>query len=735
MTIEEKVAQMLAVWDGKSKLVDPRGEFSPAGAADVLRNGMGQITRVSDGKERGGKRRTAGETVLFANAIQRWVLENTRLGIPVMFHEEALHGLAARGGTHFPVPIALASTWDEDLLQRVFTIAAREARSRGAQHVLAPVLDLARDPRWGRTEETYGEDPFLVSRLGLAAILGYQGPGPALTPAHVFATAKHYAAHGPHEGGINTAPSNYSERILRDQLLVPFEAAVTQGHIMAVMPSYNEIDGVPSHANTWLLDRILRQEWGFTGVIVSDYNGIDQLFRRHAVAGSLAEAAKQAIEAGVDLELPDPIAYPSLVDQVKQGSVSEAALDRSVTRMLRAKFLAGLFESPYADPEAVEHASNTPPDQQVALEAARKPIVLLKNAQGLLPLDRTRIKTLAVIGPNAEDVHLGGYSEDPGRGVSVLQGVRTRLGSGVTVTFAEGCRITEHKPDWSGDKVVPGDPALNRRRIQDAVPVARAADVVLLVLGTNESTSREAWADNHLGDVATLDLTGQQDELVRAIVATGKPVVVLLLNGRPQSISEIAETVPAVLEGWYLGQEGGTAVADVLFGDVNPSGKLPISIPRSVGQLPVYYDRKPTSFRDYLFTARAPLYPFGHGLSYTRFTLDALTVAPAAIGTAGSAVVRVNVSNTGTRPGDEVVQLYIRDRVSSVTRPIKELRGFARVSLEPGEMKTVTLPVGPSALWFTNREMQRMVEPGTFDIMVGSSSETTLSTTLEVRAN
>ena len=734
MTLEEKVAQTVALWSGKSALVDENGEFASAKAAGVLGQGLGQMTRPSDGRERKNRKRDPRETVAFVNAVQKWVMENTRLGIPVMFHEEALHGLAALHGTSFPVPIALASSWDPDLVERVFTVAAREARARGAQQVLAPVLDLARDPRWGRTEETYGEDTYLASRIGLAAVRGYQGRGasPALAPERVFATAKHFTGHGSHEGGVNTAPVLIPRRVLIDEHLPPFETAVREGRIAAVMPSYNEIDGLPSHANGWLLQEILRERWGFDGLVVSDYNGVDQLEGRHRVAGSPADAAKRALEAGVDLELPDRRTYATLVEQVRAGHVAEATLDRAVARMLRLKFLAGLFEHPYADEDEAVRVTNAPAHQQLALEAARRSIILLQNRGNVLPIDRARVGTLAVIGPNAADVHLGGYSEDPGRGVSVLQGVRDKAGPSIKVVYAEGTRITEEKASWTSDKVVAGDPAANRKRIAEAVKVARGADVVLLVLGTNESTSREAYSDNHLGDMATLELIGQQNELAEAIAALGKPTVALLLNGRPQAIGRLAELVPAILEGWYLGQEGGTAAADVLFGDVNPGGKLPITIPQSAGHLPAYYSRKPSSFRNYLFSSRGPLFPFGHGSSYTTFTLDGLTITPETMPAAGTASVSVTIANTGARAGDEVVQLYIRDEVSSVTRPVKLLRGFERVTLAPGEKKTVTFTVGPDALAFTNEDMHRVVEPGTFEIMVGTSSETSLSGKLTV---
>jgi beta-glucosidase len=615
------------------------------------------------------------------------------------------------------------------------SVAALEARARGTHEVLSPVIDLARDPRWGRTEETYGEDPYLVSRLGVAAIRGYQGSSQTLARDKVFATAKHFAVHGPHEGGINTAPGNFSERLVRDQYLLPFEAAVTEAGVMAVMPSYNEIDGIPAHKNRWLIDRVLRQEWGFQGMVVSDYYAVEQMMSRHGVASDLADAARQSLGAGVDIELPDPQAYPRLVELVQSGRVSEADLDRSVARLLRAKFLAGLFENPYVDPDRAEQVSNAPEHQALALEAARRSIVLLKNDGGALPLDRKKVRTIAVVGPNAKGVRLGGYSSDPGRGVDILQGIRDKAGAGVRVLYAEGVRITEHEPNWTSDKVVFGAPALNRKRIAEAAATARQADVAVVVIGTNESTSREAWSDQHLGDVADLSLTSQQDELVDAVRATGKPVVVVLINGRPLAITRIAETVPAILEGFYLGQEGGTALAEVLFGDVNPGGKLPISFPRHVGQLPVYYDRKPTSYRPYLDLTREPLFAFGHGLSYTTFQLDNVKVDPPRIGVAGRATVTVDVTNAGARAGDEVVQLYIRDRVSSVTRPVKELRGFERVSLAPGEKRTVRFMLGPEALRLTDESMARLVEPGLFEVMIGTSSTSLIKASLEVAGN
>jgi beta-glucosidase len=736
MTLDEKIAQLQGIWNQTSRIQNADGTFNAGGAKAVLGNGIGQVSRPSEiaRTPTGPRLRTPRQQAEFTNAIQKWVVENTRLGIPVLFHEEALHGLAALQGTHFPVPMGLGSSWDPALVERVMTVAAREARSRGAQLVLSPVVDLGRDARWGRIEETYGEDPYLVTRFGIAAVRGYQGTTLPLPRDRVFATLKHLAGHGTHEGGINTAPSFVPERQLRAELLRPFELVLRDAQAFAVMPSYNEVDGVPSHANRWLLQDVLRGEWGFGGLIVSDYYGIEQMVSRHRVATDRADAARQAIEAGIDIELPDPNGYPEIPGLIKSGRLKAADVDALVTRVLRAKFVAGLFENPYADAAEAERLANNAAHQAVALDAARRSLVLLKNTGNLLPLDRGRIKTLAVIGPNAKGVHLGGYSRDPGRGVDLLTGITAVAGSGVSVLYSEGTRITEDEPNWDRDAVTLGDPARNRQRIQEAVAVARRADAIVLAIGTNESTSREAYGDNHLGDAASLALMGNQEELVDAMLQTGKPVVVVLINGRPQAMPRVAERVPAILEAWYAGQEGGTAIAEALFGVVNPGGKLPISFPRETGQTPVYYNRRPTSFRGYVDLTREPLWPFGHGLSYTTFTLANPRVAPATIGPVDRATVSIDVTNTGSRAGDEVVQLYIRDVVSSVTRPVKELAGFERVTLKPGETRTVTFTLGPDALSLVDRSMKRVVEPGVFDILLGTSSATTLSSRLEVVA-
>jgi beta-glucosidase len=733
MTLEEKVAQLTCLWMNRPQVnpqgdfANDRGEFSPQKAAVIMKHGIGQIARQREQKD-------PRQGAMFANAVQKWLIENTRLGIPAILHDEILHGHMAKGSTSFPQPIALATTWDPEFISRVFTAGALETRARGSHQVLGPNLDLGREPRWGRTEETYGEDPYFTSRMAVAIVRALQGTGPGIDSNHVIATAKHFAAHGQPESGTNIAPANFSERVLREYFLPSFKAAVKEAGIMSVMPSYNEIDGVPSHANKWLLQKILREEWGFKGHVVSDYYAIPQMVDLHHVASDKNTAAKIAIEAGVDTELPDPDAFSTLVTLVKDGRVSEATLNQAVARNLRAKFLLGLFENPYVDVERAVQVTNSSEHRALAAEAARRSITLLKNQNNMLPLNRNTLKSIAVIGPNAAQVHLGGYSDDPGRGVSVLQGIKDKVGNGVKVAYAEGCKITKEGGNWVADTAHLSDPVEDQKLIAEAVAVVRNADVALLVLGGNEDTNKEGWADNHLGDRDSLDLVGRQNDLVKAVLETGKPTIVVLINSGPLSINYIAENVPAILEGFYLGQETGVGVADVLFGDYNPAGKLTISFPRSVGQLPLYYNRKPTARRGYLFADKEPLFPFGFGLSYTTFAYSNLKINPARIGVGGETKVSVTVTNTGRRAGDETVQLYIRDLVSSVTRPIKELKDFKRISLMPGESKSVDFLITPEKLSFLDLNMKSVVEPGWFDIMVGTSSVKYETVKLEVVA-
>ncbi len=723
MTVEEKVAQMLCVWgQKKSILFDHDGKLQLSNLGQYLKDGIGQMGRLSDT----GGGLSAVEMAELANALQRFFVEETRLGIPAVFHEECLHGLAAKEATSYPQPIGLASTFNPELLEEIYTAIAQDARSRGAHQALTPVLDVARDPRWGRVEETFGEDPYLISRLGIAVIKGFQGDGEFRDKKRVIATLKHFAAHGQPESGTNCAPVNVSERLLRDTFLYPFREVIQKAGAMSVMASYNEIDGVPSHANKWLLRDVLRDEWGFKGYVVSDYYAITELHLKpetesHAVAASKSEAALLSAQAGVNIELPDVDCYPHLTDLVAEGKLRESVLDELVGSMLEYKFRLGLFDDPYVNPEAIKNDLKLEKDRKLALRAARETITLLKNGGNLLPIDLKKVSTVAVIGPNANRRVLGGYSGTPKFYTTVLDGIREKAGSNAKVIYSEGCKVTVGG-NWNEDSVVLPDPEENRKLIAEAVETARKADVAILALGDTEQTSREAWSRIHLGDRADLDLVGMQNDLVKAVLATGKPVVVLLFNGRPNSINYVNDHVPAILECWYLGQETGVAVADVLFGDYNPSGKLPISIPRSAGHIPVYYNYKPSARRGYLFGDVTPLYPFGFGLSYTAFSFDNVRLKKGTISVKESTSVLVDVKNAGKREGEEVVQMYVHDVFSSVTRPVKELKGFSKISLKPGETKTVEIPITPEHLQFTNIDMKLTVEPGEFEIMVGNSS-------------
>ena len=725
MSLEEKAAQMFCIWQKKPQtLVDADGNFDLAKARQAFKDGhgLGQVGRPSDS----GKGLNARKMAETTNAIQKFFIENSRLGIPVVFHEECLHGHAAVDGTSFPQPIALASTFNPDLIESIFTATALETRARGGHQALTPVVDVARDPRWGRVEETYGEDPFLVSRLGIAAVRGFQGDATFRDKTRMIATLKHCVGHGQPESGMNCAPADVSMRVLRETFLFSFKEALQKGDAISVMPSYNEVDGVPSHANKWLLRDVLQKEFGFKGYYVSDYFAIWELGYRpdthgHFVAADKKESAKLAVEAGVNIELPDPDCYLELVNLVKKRVLKESQLDGLIAPMLLWKFKLGLFDDPYVDPATAERVVGCDDHINLARQSAREVITLLKNEGGLAPLDLSKYKTIAVIGPNADRTLLGGYSGVPKHEVTVLEGIKARVGDRAKVVYSEGCKITIGG-NWNQDAVFPSNPEEDRKQIAEAAEVAKRADVIILAIGGNEQTSREAWMLSHMGDRASLDLIGRQEELVKAMLATGKPVVVLLYHGRPNSINYLVQHVPVIFECWYLGQENGHAVADVLFGDVNPGGKLPISIPRSAGHLPVFYNYKPSARRGYLFDDVSPLYAFGYGLSYTTFAIQNVRLEKKTIRVNGSTRVIADVTNTGTREGTEVVQVYIRDVVSSVTRPIKELKGFQKITLRPGEKKTIRFDITPDRLAFYDVNMKYVVEPGEFFIMVGNSS-------------
>jgi beta-glucosidase len=734
MTLEEKIAQITTVWTTKLEMFDRNLRFDAAKASALHPHGIGQFGRPSDGRAGSPHQHGLGiaQTVDLVNAVQRHALEKTRLGIPVLFHEEGLHGYQAKEATSYPQAIALASSWDPALVRQVYNIVAREIRARGVHLVLAPVVDVARDPRWGRIEETFGEDPYLVAEMGVAAITGFQGDALPLAKGKVFATLKHMTGHGQPESGTNVGPANISERVLREVFFPPFEQAVRRTQVRAVMASYNEIDGVPSHANHWLLNDVLRGEWQYKGAVVSDYNAIEQLADLHHIVPDHAAAATKALRAGVDMDLPDGVAFRTLLDSVRAGRVTEKEVDVAVRRTLEMKFLAGLFEEPFANARVAQRVTENAEARALAAHAARRSVVLLKN-DGMLPLDVTRINTLAVIGPNAAAIRLGGYSGRPRRAVSVLDGLQAKLGGRLKIVHAEGARITEGD-DWWADEVKLADPGENGQRIAAAIELASLADAIVLVLGDTEQTSREAWDFDHMGDRASLDLVGDQNLLAEAILGLGKPTTVVLLNGRPLATNVIAQRANALIEGWYLGQEAGTAMADILVGDANPGGKLPVTIARSAGQLPLFYNRKPSARRGYLFETTEPLFPFGFGLSYTTFTISPPRLSATTITPTDSVDVSVEVRNTGKRAGDEVVQLYVRDRVSSVTRPVLELKGFQRVALAPGETKRVDFKITPEALSFWDAQMKRTVEPGEFEILVGPNSVDLKSAVLTVAA-
>jgi len=726
MTVDEKAAQLCFINAGNS-LFDARGDIDEGKVLDMFKDGIGSVSfsQVKMPME---------QAIKLDNALQRILIEKTRLGIPCLFIGEGLHGFMGVGSTSFPQAIALGSTWDTTLIERVFSATALEMRVRGFHQALSPVLDLAREPRWGRTEETYSEDPYLTARIGKAAILGFQGHNIMIGNEHVIATLKHFAGHGQGEGGNNTSPVLCDERYFRENHLYPFEIAVKEANVKSVMPSYNEWSAIPNHSNPWLLKTVLRDEWGFDGHVISDQGGIEDLYRKHFVAETPDDATRMALQSGVDLEIMDVTSYyRTLPGLVKKGIVSEKDLDIAVRHVLLDKFRLSLFEFPYADLEKARAATNNQEHKDLALKAAQESIVLLKNDNHLLPLNAAKIKNMAVIGPNAAEIHLGGYSIEPRAGISVLEGIRQFAKGKFDVSYAEGCKITTTPGSfWENDNTVVNDEKSDLKLISEAAEVASKSDIVLLVIGENESICREGWAENHRGDRDDLSLWGRQEELVKALLKTGKPVVVLLINGRPITANYVAENVPALLEGWYLGQETGTAVADVLFGKVNPSGKLSITFPKNVGQLPAYYSKKPSRNRNYINSDMTPLFPFGFGLSYTNFEYGKPEISKLQIHNSESLKASVIVKNTGNFTGDEIIQLYIHDKVSSVTRPIMELKDFARITLDPGESKKVEFVITPDKLQFYNREMKRVVEPGEFEVFIGPSSDKITGVTFNV---
>ena len=732
MNLDEKVMQTQCLWIQKSTILDNNGDFDESKAEKAVKNGLGELARLNENAGPNSYGYHPKQAAELYNRIQHFFIEKTRLGIPVMVHEESLHGQQTQDATNFPIPIGLASTWNENLLTEIYTNVAEEVRARGGQHVLAPVVDVTRDPRWGRTEETLGEDPFLISRLAVAEIKAYQGDGIYLGKNKVATTLKHFGIHGQSEGGENVAPGNIDERTAREIFFKPFQACVQEAHAMNVMACYNEVWGLPAHINKHLLTDILRKEWGFNGLIVSDYFAIRDVSTLHKITPSYDTAGLLAFKAGVNLETPDPDGFKNLKKLVLSGKISMKELDETVMRILIAKFRLGLFDDPYVDPGKAEQIVGNAEKRAVAYKAATEAMVLLKNDNNFLPLDKNKIKTIAFIGPNADKCLLGGYSSKPRVCISPLQALKERYGSSMKILYAEGVRITD-KNNWFADTINLADPGENKKKIAEAVEVAKQADVIVLFVGGNESTSREGWGPEHLGDLPTLELLNGQNELIKEIVAVGKPTCSFVNSGPPLSIGNLVDAVPAVMQCWYLGQESGYAMVDALFGDVNPGGKLPISFPRTAGHIPAYYNYKPSSRRGYnLGFDVSPLFPFGFGLSYTTFQYSNLKLSSLTMKTKGTVTVSVDVKNTGGRKGAEVVELYIRDDYSSVTRPVKELKGFKKIWLEPGQSQKVSFTITAELLSFYDKDMKWIIEPGDFTIMVGTSSDKTESIKLNV---
>jgi beta-glucosidase len=729
MTLDEKIAQIGGVWS--YELLEA-GRFSPEKAEKLIGNGIGQICRP--GVATGFPPKDMAELL---NGLQKFLVENTRLGIPALVHEECLNGFMAKNATIFPQIIGMASTWEPELVDKMTRVTRAQMMAVGVRQGLSPVLDVVRDPRWGRVEETYGEDPYLVATMGTAFVRGLQSED---IKQGIVATLKHFVGYGKPEGGLNWAPADIPPRMLREVYLYPFKKAIQDGGALSVMNAYHEIDGIPCGASTELLTDVLREEWGFEGVVVADYYAVDNLWSYHHMAADKANAARLALTAGIDIELPERDCYAlPLREQVEKGLVSEKLIDRAVFRILKLKLMLGLFENPYVKAEEAAKVFDLPEHRKLALETARKSIVLLKNKDNILPLNKN-IRTIAVIGPNADVQRnlLGDYTYPahieitimaaaaagapppvPDERadhvtvpvVTILEGIKAKLGTNTSVLYAAGCEYN----------------SASKESFPEAVEAAQKADVAILVVGGKSGLTPDCTC-GEMRDSAELRLPGVQDDLVRAIYETGTPVVLILVDGRPLALGWIIEKIPAIIEAWLPGEEGGNAVADVIFGDYNPGGKLSISFPAKVGQVPAYYGHKPSGSKsqfwgDYVDASTSPAFEFGYGLSYTTFNFSNLRIEPNRLPLTGKASIFVDVENTGNRVGEEVVQLYISDVVASITRPVKELKGFKRVVLKPAETRTVEFELPPEAFGFYDKDIEFTVESGVFKVMVGRSSK------------
>lgn len=685
MTLEEKLGQLQQL-DGEAN-----GNFRPEHLELVRRGLLGSTLNVR------GVQRT--------NELQRVAVEQSRLKIPLIFGFDVIHGYR----TVFPIPLGEASSWDPAGVERAASIAAAESRAAGVHWTFAPMVDIARDPRWGRIAEGSGEDPYLGSVMARSRVQGFQGTDYSANN-RIVACAKHWVAYGAAEGGRDYNTTDVSERNLREVYFPPFKAAVDAG-VGTFMSAFNDLNGVPTSANPFTLTQVLRGEWKFDGFVVSDYTSVEELIN-HGVAANGSDAAREALSAGVDMEMVSRLYGKHAPQLIKERKLTQRNVDEAVRRVLRVKFRLGLFERPYADEDLERRVIYNSAYIAAARELAARSMVLLKNDKQVLPLDKN-LKSIALIGPlsDSQKDMIGSWTGD-GRAedaVTLLQGLKAKLPQ-TTINYAKGCDI----------------PCAETVGFEEAVNAAKKSEVVIMAVGESAEMSGEAASRN------SLDLPGRQLELVKAVHATGKPVVIVLMNGRPLTINWVAENSPAILETWFAGSQAGNAIADVLFGDVNPSGKLPVTFPRAVGQIPIYYnhmntgrppDAKNKYTSKYLDVPWTPLFPFGFGLSYTQFKITNLNLSAERIAANGQLTVTVDIDNVGQRAGDEIVQLYIRDVAASMTRPVKELKGFQRVTLQPGQRTQVRFQLTREHLGFYNRQMNFVVEPGEFKVMVGSNSE------------
>lgn len=718
MTIDEKAAQLTSVWLS----FDPEsGDFAPNTMAGpfaqgtdpetVMAHGIGQITRPL-----GSKPIEPAQGVEMINDLQRRLVEGTRLGIPAICHEECLSGLMAQGATSFPSPLNFASTWDPDLIERAARAIGRQMRSVGVHQGLAPVADVARDPRWGRIEETLGEDPYLVGTMVTAYVKGLQGDS---LESGVIATLKHFCGYSFSEGGRNFAPAHVGRRELADVFLLPFEMAVRDGGAYSVMNAYQEIDGEAPAASRWLLTEVLRSTWGFEGFVVADYGAVSFLHLMHRIARDGTEASAKALGAGLDVELPSPAEYPNgIPDALERGILSIEDVNRSVTRILIAKLKLGIFDNPYCDPAKIDLDSAA--DQDLASEIASKSVTLLTN-NGVLPLDLSgsRLAKIAVIGPNADDVMalFGNYSYENHvvsthfpEAASTIDAPTVRealavLAGEQRIVHAKGCEVMG--TDTSG--------------IEEAVATASEADVAIVVVGDKAGHFKLGTVGEGT-DRADIDLPGAQGELVERVIATRIPTVVVLLNGRPFALGEIARDAAAIVEAWFPGQGGGKAIAEVITGQISPAGRTPVTFAPKSGVEPMYYNHKYLAPGFPRQDDYQPVFAFGHGLTFTSFEYSNLSISPPEVLAGENIDVRCTVTNTGERASDEVVQVYMRDEYASVTRPVIELKGFKRISLAPGESADVDFVLGPRHMCFTGIDGRRIIEPGDFKVMLGASS-------------